>query len=50
MKNNNLKKNIYYNIAYQILNLLMPLVTTPYIARVIGVNGVGLHKSNSLST
>ncbi len=43
MKNNNLKKNIYYNIAYQILNLLMPLVTTPYIARVIGVNGVGIY-------
>ncbi|MBD9159128.1 MAG: flippase [Clostridiales bacterium] len=39
----NLKKNISYNVIYQILNIIMPLVTTPYIARVIGVNGVGIY-------
>ena len=39
----NLKKNISYNIVYQILNIIMPLVTTPYIARVIGVSGVGIY-------
>lgn len=40
---NSLKKNISYNVIYQILNIIMPLVTTPYIARVIGVNGVGIY-------
>ena len=38
----NLKKNISYNIIYQILNIIIPLITTPYIARVIGVDGVGI--------
>ena len=39
----NLKKNISYNIIYQILNIIIPLITTPYIARVIGVDGVGIY-------
>ena len=39
----NLKKNISYNIIYQILNIISPLITTPYIARVIGVDGVGIY-------
>ena len=36
-----IKKNYIYNVAYQVLNLLAPLVTTPYISRVLGVEGVG---------
>ena len=39
----NLRKNIIYNIVYQILLLIIPLITTPYIARVVGVNGVGIY-------
>lgn len=35
------KKNFIYNIFYQILSILLPLITTPYIARVIGPEGVG---------
>lgn len=35
------KKNYIYNVCYQILNLLAPLITTPYISRVLGVKGVG---------
>lgn len=38
-----LKKNIIYNITYQILILFLPLVTTPYISRVIGAEGVGIY-------
>lgn len=34
-------KNYLYNIGYQILILLLPLLTTPYISRVLGANGVG---------
>lgn len=34
-------KNFIYNTSYQILVLLLPLVTVPYIARVLGPEGVG---------
>lgn len=40
---NNPKKNFMYNIIYQILILIIPLLTSPYLARVIGVNGVGIY-------
>lgn len=36
------KKNFIYNFSYQILIMILPLITTPYIARVIGAEGVGI--------
>ena len=36
------KKNFSYNIIFQILTLIMPLITAPYIARVIGAEGQGI--------
>lgn len=33
--------NYLYNMAYQVLTLLVPLITTPYISRVLEVDGVG---------
>ncbi|BCJ96732.1 polysaccharide biosynthesis protein [Anaerocolumna cellulosilytica] len=36
-----LKKNFIYNISYQFLSLFLPLVTTPYISRVLGADGIG---------
>lgn len=38
-----LKTNLSYSIAYQILNIILPLITAPYIARVLGLTGVGLY-------
>ena len=40
---NSPKKNLIYNIAYQILILIIPLITTPYLSRVIGAEGVGTY-------
>jgi O-antigen/teichoic acid export membrane protein len=37
-----IRNNIFYNISLSILRLLFPLVTAPYIARVLGVKNVGL--------
>lgn len=37
------KKNFIYNIAYQILVLILPLVTAPYLSRVIGGDGIGIY-------
>ena len=39
----NPKKNFVYNLAYQLLILICPLVTTPYLSRVIGSDGVGTY-------
>lgn len=35
------KKNYIYNLSYQILILLTPFVTTPYISRVLEADGIG---------
>ena len=37
------KKNFLYNSAYQIFLIITPLVTTPYLSRVLGASGVGLY-------
>ena len=37
------KKNFLYNSAYQLLILLIPLITTPYLSRVLGADGVGIY-------
>lgn len=42
MNNSNTKINYIYNVAYQILNVLMPIATAPYVARTIGADGVGI--------
>lgn len=36
-----LKKNLFFNITYQILILFLPLVTSSYLARIIGAEGIG---------
>lgn len=37
------KSNYLFNVSYQIFALLVPLVTTPYISRVLGADGVGTY-------
>ena len=34
-------KNYFYNVSYQILTLILPLITAPYISRTLGPKGVG---------
>lgn len=36
-------KNYFYNTSVQILNVLMPLISVPYVSRVLQAEGVGLH-------
>lgn len=36
-------KNYIYNLAYQILVLILPLITTPYISRVLGAENIGIY-------
>ena len=36
-------KNYIYNLSYQILTLILPIITTPYLARVLGAEGTGIY-------
>ncbi len=40
---NNIRKNYIYNVSFQIFSLLTPLITAPYIARVLGPEGTGTY-------
>lgn len=42
MKEPSIKKNFIYSTLYQILNVITPFITAPYISRVLGVKGVGI--------
>lgn len=37
------KKNYIYNLAYQILVIFLPLITAPYISRVLGAENIGIY-------
>lgn len=44
-------KNYFYNVSYNILIIIAPLLTVPYISRVLGPMGVGINAStNSVIT
>ena len=36
-----LKKNYFYNLLYRVVTLATPLITSPYISRVLGADGIG---------
>lgn len=40
---NNTKKNIFFQTIYQILSLILPFITAPYISRVLGSELVGIN-------
>ncbi len=40
------KKNYIYNLSYTLLNFILPLITAPYIARIMGVESVGIYSTN----
>ena len=39
----NLKKNLVYNAVYQILLIVLPLITAPYVTRVFGEDKLGIY-------
>ena len=34
-------QNYLFNLIYQILAIALPLITTPYLSRVLGAEGIG---------
>lgn len=43
MGNKSLSGNFLYNSIYQFMTLVTPLITTPYVSRVLSVDGVGTY-------
>lgn len=42
-KKSNIKTNFLYQVCYQILILALPLITSPYVSRVLGAEGLGIY-------
>ena len=47
MKQQSIKKNFIYSTMYQILQVLSPLITAPYVSRVLGADGIGVYSYTS---
>ena len=41
---NKIVKNYIYNSLYQILVIIIPIITIPYIANALGAEGVGINR------
>ena len=42
-KNNRIGINYIYNLSYQILSMVIPLLTTPYLSRVLASENIGVY-------
>ena len=38
-----IKKNYIYNLIYQIFIMIIPLISTPYLSRVMGAENIGIY-------
>ena len=43
MSKKSIIKNYIYNLIYQVLVLILPLITAPYISRVLGAENIGIY-------
>lgn len=43
MPKKSITKNYIYNLIYQILVIIIPLVTTPYLSRILGAENIGIY-------
>ena len=43
MKKTNVKKNYIYNLIYQVVAIILPIISTPYISKVLGAKNIGIY-------
>ena len=43
LKKKSVKRNYIYNTSLQVFKIITPLVTTPYISRVLNADGIGIY-------
>lgn len=47
MKEISLKKNIFLSTLFQVLKIIIPFITAPYVSRVLGVSNIGIYSYTS---
>ena len=43
MNKKSITKNYIYNVTYQLLAIILPVITTPYVSRVLGAENIGIY-------
>ncbi len=43
-------KNYIYNLVYQLMVIILPLITTPYVSKVLGAENIGIYSYTSSIT
>lgn len=43
MAKQSVKKNYIYNVIYQMLVIILPVITTPYLSRILGAENIGIY-------
>ena len=43
MKKSSIKKNYLYLLLYELTRIIIPIITTPYLARVLGAENIGIY-------
>lgn len=43
MGSNSISKSYMYNLAFQVLSVFLPFITTPYLSRVLGAGNLGIY-------
>ena len=43
MRKKSIAKNYLYNLTFQVLTVILPLVTAPYVSRVLGAERIGIY-------
>lgn len=43
MKKVGVKENFIYNLIYNVINIIVPLLTAPYTSRVLGAANIGMY-------
>jgi len=44
----NVAINFLYNTAYQLLRIILPLITVPYVSRILGAEKLGIYNYTPL--
>ena len=42
-KKKSVAKNYIYNLTFQILKIILPIITTPYVSRILGAENIGIY-------
>ena len=43
MSKKSIAKNYLYNLTYQVLTIILPIITIPYISRIFGAENIGIY-------